>query len=61
MSKKSGLGKGLDALIPSGTASEPNFMGRLEVEIAAIQPNPRQPRTNMDTEQLSDLAESIRT
>jgi len=61
MSKKSGLGKGLDALIPSETASEPNFMGRLEVEIAAIQPNPRQPRTNMDTEQLSDLAESIRT
>jgi ParB family chromosome partitioning protein len=61
MSKRSGLGKGLDALIPSGTVSEPDVMGRLEVEISAIRPNPRQPRTNMDNEQLGDLAESIRT
>jgi ParB family chromosome partitioning protein len=61
MSKKSGLGKGLDALIPSGASSEPGIPGRLEVEIAAIRPNPRQPRANMDTDQLSDLAESIRT
>jgi ParB family chromosome partitioning protein len=61
MSKKSGLGKGLDALIPSGATSDPGVTGGLEVEIAAIRPNPRQPRANMDTEQLKDLTESIRT
>lgn len=61
MSKKSGLGKGLDALIPSGASSDPGVTGSLEVEVAAIRPNPRQPRANMDTEQLKDLTESIRT
>lgn len=61
MSKKSGLGKGLDALIPSGTASESQASGSLEVKITAIRPNPRQPRVKIDTGQLDDLTNSIRT
>jgi ParB family chromosome partitioning protein len=61
MSKRSGLGKGLDALIPSGVVSDSKVTGSLEVEIKAIRPNPRQPRANIDSEQLSDLTESIRT
>lgn len=61
MSKKSGLGKGLDALIPSGTASESQASGSLEVKITTIRPNPRQPRVKIDSGQLDDLTNSIRT
>jgi ParB family chromosome partitioning protein len=61
MSKRSGLGKGLDALIPAGAGAEAAGAGVLEVEINAIEPNPRQPRVDMDTDRLSDLTESIRT
>jgi ParB family chromosome partitioning protein len=60
MSKRSGLGKGLDALIPVGSERDPAGSGILEVALGAIQPNPRQPRSNMDPDQLSDLTESIR-
>ena len=61
MSKRSGLGRGLDALIPTDSGSESTGAGILEVEIGAIQPNPRQPRANMDPDQLSELTESIRS
>jgi len=60
MSKRSGLGKGLDALIPAGTEVDSARSGILEVAIDVIQPNPRQPRTNIAPDQLDDLAESIR-
>ncbi|TFH38156.1 MAG: ParB/RepB/Spo0J family partition protein [Anaerolineales bacterium] len=60
MSKRSGLGRGLDALIPAGSQDNSSGTGNLEVEIKSIQPNPRQPRTNLDPEQLRDLTESIR-
>jgi ParB family chromosome partitioning protein len=61
MSKRSGLGKGLDALIPAGESQAEAGAGVLEVDIKAIQPNPRQPRANIDSAQLADLTESIRT
>ena len=61
MSKRSGLGKGLDALIPAGESPPDAAAGVLEVDINAVQPNPRQPRAHIDPEQLSDLTESIRT
>jgi ParB family chromosome partitioning protein len=61
MSKRSGLGKGLDALIPAGAGAEVAGAGVLEIKINAIQPNPRQPRVDMDKERLGDLTESIRT
>ncbi len=56
---KRGLGKGLGALIPQGKV----FMGGrsiINVEITKIVPNPRQPRTTFDNEQIKELAASIR-
>lgn len=60
MSKKSGLGRGLEALIPTAGADKPREAVRL-VAVDAIRPNPRQPRTHMDEERLAELADSIRT
>ncbi len=61
MSKRSGLGKGLDALIPSGATQATSTEGTLEVDIKSIQPNPRQPRSSIDADPLNDLISSIRT
>lgn len=61
MSKRSGLGKGLDALIPTGQGKpggERN--GAIQVPIDLIQRNPRQPREKFDLEELENLAASIR-
>jgi ParB family chromosome partitioning protein len=55
MARRRSLGKGLDALIPGGGERTGQ-----EVPLDAIRPNPRQPRTAMDPEGLSGLAESIR-
>jgi len=57
--KRSGLGKGLDALIPP---SENTLMGTgvKQIPISHIQPNPSQPRTFFDEEELTELAASIR-
>jgi len=60
MSKKRGLGKGLDALIPAGTGAAMPGEGVAQVPVEAIRPNPRQPRESMDTQALEDLAQSIR-
>ncbi|OAT79478.1 ParB/RepB/Spo0J family partition protein [Desulfotomaculum copahuensis] len=58
MSKKRGLGRGLDALIPVlGNIDDE----RLEkVKVADVHPNPRQPRQHLDEEKLKELADSIR-
>lgn len=58
MSQKRGLGRGLEALIPSTRDPEQGFA---EVEIDEIRPNPQQPRGEFDDEALSGLAESIRS
>lgn len=55
--KRAGLGRGLDALLPSG---EDRGSGVLYVPLQAIRPNPRQPRQKMDPEALEALAASIR-
>ena len=52
--RRSGLGRGLDALIPS---IQPSVE---EVDVDLIAPNPRQPRSHFDPEALTELAESIR-
>ncbi|HEV3452059.1 MAG TPA: ParB/RepB/Spo0J family partition protein [Acidimicrobiia bacterium] len=64
MARPGGLGKGLGALIPTGAAErvggpavEP---GLQELPIAAIRPNPYQPRDRFDEEGLGALADSIR-
>ncbi len=54
-----GLGKGLDALIPTGTLNVP-AEGAQSIPIAQILPNPSQPRGEMDDEKLEELANSIR-
>jgi ParB family transcriptional regulator, chromosome partitioning protein len=59
MAKRSGLGRGLDALIPAGDLA-PVVMGTMEVPILSIQPNPFQPRTRQDPQTLADLVNSIR-
>ena len=50
-----GLGRGLDALIP-GTEDR---SGVLELDVRRIEPNPDQPRTAFDDDQLGELAASI--
>ncbi|MGH9886106.1 MAG: ParB/RepB/Spo0J family partition protein [bacterium] len=52
-----GLGRGLAALIPQRSASA---TGSIEIPLAQIRENPRQPRLRMDDEALASLAESIR-
>ena len=59
MNKKSGLGKGLDALIPI-TNSQIQEGGVTQIPIANIVPNPRQPRARFDPGELEELAISIR-
>lgn len=55
MTRRAGLGRGLSALIPG--AEEEG--GLIEVPLAAIEPNPKQPREHFDEETLSGLARSI--
>ena len=49
-----GLGRGLGALIPRATT------GLRDVPVDAIRPNPWQPRTDFDAQELEELAQSIR-
>jgi len=62
MPSRSGLGKGLDALIPAGSqttaAASPGGVAQVAVDL--IQRNPRQPREKFDLEELENLAASIR-
>ena len=58
MARKSGLGRGLDALI--GTDEDFTASGVNEVPIDGIKPNPLQPRNRMPAEQIEELANSIR-
>lgn len=60
--RRSGLGRGLDALLPSGESHELEVTssGLEEVAVEAIAPNPRQPRRHFDEDALADLARSMR-
>lgn len=53
--QRGGLGRGLSALIPGAEEG-----GLLEIPVAAIAPNPRQPREEFNQESLEGLAASIR-
>lgn len=59
MPRKTGLGRGLDALIPGKEGVQP-VAGVIEIGVEQIVPNPRQHRTRFDADELSELAESIR-
>jgi ParB family chromosome partitioning protein len=60
MPKRTGLGKGLDALIPVGQMPSGDGSGISHVSIDSIQRNPRQPREKFDLNELENLAASIR-
>ena len=59
MARRSGLGKGLSALIPTEVTGDRSSSLR-EVPIGSIKPNPRQPRVNFDEDTMSSLAASIK-
>jgi len=63
MSKRRGLGRGLDALIPTADPEETEAAvvaaNLTLVAVTAIQPNPHQPRQNFSEEALAELAASI--
>jgi ParB family chromosome partitioning protein len=59
MTRKRGLGKGLDALIPGDIGPIQDEGGVMQVSIEEITPNPRQPRAEIDPDQLKELADSI--
>jgi ParB family transcriptional regulator, chromosome partitioning protein len=55
--RRSGLGRGLDALIP--THAEPERLDFAEIPVDSIKPNPNQPRARFSDEAIASLAESI--
>ncbi len=69
-SKKGGLGKGLDSLIPSGvntkqlnkgiTAEKDAKDSVVMVKLSKVEPNREQPRKNFDEDGLNELSESIK-
>jgi len=67
MNKRRGLGRGLEALIPSGEyVDEPSPDNRtrrrfaMQIPITDIRPNPEQPRRGFEPASLQELADSIR-
>jgi len=64
MGRKSGLGRGLDALIPGAGAPPEEWgagSGILQVPLTQIERNPRQPRSRFDPQELAELAASIQS
>jgi ParB family chromosome partitioning protein len=59
MAKRGGLGRGLSALIPGAPEAGEGVSGLLEVPVNAVTPNPKQPRTHWDEEEIQALAASI--
>ena len=67
MNKRRGLGRGLDALIPSGeyveelgADSRARRRYALQIPVQQLKPNPEQPRRSFDPVALRELADSIR-
>ena len=61
MAKKTGLGKGLDALFSTSLVEEPEENEVVQnLKLSEIEPNKDQPRRIFDEESLNELAESIK-
>ena len=73
MARPTGLGKGLDALIPGRDSRKPSReggdngggtsnsgLGLRSIDLEQIVPNPNQPRVHFDEDALKELADSIR-
>jgi ParB family chromosome partitioning protein len=59
MKRSRGLGRGLDALIPTAS-DDAQGAGAESVDVDLIVPNPHQPRVSFSDESLAELATSIR-
>ncbi|HUC37577.1 MAG TPA: ParB/RepB/Spo0J family partition protein [Acidimicrobiales bacterium] len=59
MARRSGLGKGLGALIPQEATGDHDSALK-EVPLTSLRPNPLQPRLQFDEEAMASLAASIR-
>ena len=59
MARRSGLGRGLGALIPTEVVSD-RSSSLAEIPVASVDPNPNQPRSHFDEELLASLAASVR-
>ena len=60
MAKRKALGKGLSALIPDGTTFDEADGVFFQCPIEAIAPNPFQPRQSFQSDELREMADSIR-
>lgn len=58
--QRKALGRGMEAIFP-GIGEAEGSGGTIQVDIAAIDPNPFQPRKEWNADEISSLAESIRT
>jgi len=58
VARRSGLGRGLGALIPTDVGGDPGS-GLREVPVGDISPNPNQPRSYFDEESLATLTASV--
>lgn len=58
--RRNALGRGLDSLLSISEVQTAGSSAINEIEVALIEPNPSQPRTNFDAEALEELAASIR-
>jgi ParB family chromosome partitioning protein len=59
VARRSGLGRGLGALIPNEVVGD-KTSALLDIPVVAIRANPHQPRTSFDEEGLASLTASIR-
>ena len=59
MARRSGLGRGLGALIPNEVVGD-RSSALIDIPISSLKPNPHQPRTRFDEETLASLTASIR-
>ena len=60
VARRSGLGKGLGALIPPEAVAQGDGTVFREVPVSSVTPNPYQPRRHFDEEALASLSASIR-
>lgn len=63
MARRSGLGRGLESLIPAAPEPDtdaPPAAGFIDLPISDIDPNPHQPRGHIDEDTLASLAASVR-
>ena len=60
MVKKTGLGRGLSALIPKSVDINDDRDHYEELSVNLLDPNPEQPRQHFDAEQLQELSDSIK-